>query len=61
MIGCAWYDNSHLIISLTKNNNNPVVDISNIYHSVNKKLEKIIQNKITFFKVNINNKKISII
>lgn len=57
--GGAGYIGSHCAISLAKNNYNPIIldNFSNSNKSVIKKLEKIIKKKISFFKVDIRDKK----
>lgn len=57
--GGAGYIGSHCVVSLAKNNFNPIIldNFSNSHQSVIKKLEKIINKKITFFNVDLKNKK----
>lgn len=57
--GGAGYIGSHCAISLSKANYNPIIldNFSNSHLSVIKKIEKITGKKITFYKVNLLNKK----
>jgi UDP-glucose 4-epimerase len=57
--GGAGYIGSHCAVSLLKNGYRPIIldNFSNSYQSVVKKLEKISNKKITFYKVDIRDKK----
>ncbi len=57
--GGAGYIGSHCVVSLASNNFNPIIldNFSNSNPNVIKKIEKIIKKKITFFNVDIRNKK----
>jgi UDP-glucose 4-epimerase len=57
--GGAGYIGSHCVVSLANNNYNPIIldNFSNSNQSVIRKLETIIKKKITFFNVDIRNKK----
>ena len=57
--GGAGYIGSHCAVSLIKNNFNPIIldNFSNSHQSTIKKLEKITNKKITFFNIDIRNKK----
>lgn len=57
--GGAGYIGSHCVISLIKNNYNPIIldNFSNSHKNVIKKLEITTKKKITFFKINIKNQK----
>ena len=57
--GGAGYIGSHCVVSLVKNNFNPIIldNFSNSHQGIIKKLEKITNKKITFFNVDIRNKK----
>ena len=57
--GGAGYIGSHCIFSLVKNGYRPIIidNFCNSHPSIIKKIEKIIKKKITFFKVDIKDKK----
>ena len=57
--GGAGYIGSHCVVSLVKNNFNPIIldNFSNSHKSIIQKLEKITNKKITFLNVDIRNKK----
>ncbi len=57
--GGAGYIGSHCAISLIKNGYNPIIldNLSNSRQSVIKKLKIITKKKITFYKIDLNNKK----
>lgn len=57
--GGAGYIGSHCVVSLVKNNFNPIIldNFSNSHQGIIKKLEKITNKKIIFFNVDIRNKK----
>ena len=57
--GGAGYIASHCVVSLVKNGYNPIIldNFSNSHKTVIKKLEIIINKKVTFYKVDIRDKK----
>ena len=57
--GGAGYIGSHCVISLIKNGYKPIIldNFSNSYFGIIKKLENITKKKITFYKVDLKNKK----
>jgi len=57
--GGAGYIGSHIVISLATNGFNPIIidNFSKSHKNIIKKLEKIINKKITFYKADIRNKK----
>ena len=57
--GGAGYVGSHCVVSLVKNGYTPIIldNFSNSHHSVIKKLEIITDKKITFYKVDLKDKK----
>lgn len=57
--GGAGYIGSHCVISLIKNGYTPIIldNFSNSHQSIIKKIEKITKKKITFYNINLNNRK----
>ena len=57
--GGAGYIGSHCVISLIKNGYTPIIldNFSNSHQSIIKKIEKITKKKITFYNIDLNNRK----